>query len=166
MVCADSAFASVEAAVRLREQGLHFMGIVKTSHRLFPRKYLQQDRLYTDRGDYVVLTTEHEGQQLLAVGWKDAKIQTLISTRGGHNSQTPVQTEWTGPGMSTARELRVPMPKLVGEYFQCAQGVDVHNHTRQGHLAVEGLVEASARYNHWNLRYGRLAVLSILQTHV
>lgn len=126
-VCADSAFASVEAAVALRQNGLHFLGMVKTSHKLFPRAYLQQKALYQQRGDIVVVETECQGFKLLGVGWKDAKIQTIVATRGvtiAGPDHLVMQPEWTGPGETTMMELRIPQPQVVAEYYEGAKGVD------------------------------------------
>jgi len=49
IVCGDSAFASVKTAVELRKRGLHFAGLVKTAHRKFPKRFLDQAQI-ADRG--------------------------------------------------------------------------------------------------------------------
>lgn len=37
---ADSYFALVQAALHLKDMGLHFIGVVKTAHKGFPMHYL------------------------------------------------------------------------------------------------------------------------------
>ena len=49
MVCADSYFASVGAAQKLKEIGLKFIGVVKTATKKFPMKYLFGDRVGKER---------------------------------------------------------------------------------------------------------------------
>ena len=53
----DSAFASVNTAVKLRQHGLHFSGLVKTAHREFPLKYFRSLPLQTRSGDSIYLTS-------------------------------------------------------------------------------------------------------------
>ena len=124
----------------MRKNGLHFLGMVKQSHKQFPRAYLTQEALYTERGDSVVVETNCDGVTLLGVGWNDSKIQSIIATRGvtlPGADHIVWQPRWTGPGVSETKEVRVPQPRLVGEYFEGAKGVDCHNHSRQGDLAIE-----------------------------
>ena len=43
LIVTDSAFASVKSVVALKSRGLYFMGLVKTAHRKFPKKWTQID---------------------------------------------------------------------------------------------------------------------------
>ena len=73
IVVADSAFASVKSACALKTHlGLYFHGLVKTAHRMFPRKYLQTVEI-PERGRHIVLTTKIRGVELRAVAWNDGK---------------------------------------------------------------------------------------------
>ena len=57
LIVADSAFASVKACVALKTHlGLYFHGLVKTSHKQFPKGYLQTLPM-TARGEHKVVTT-------------------------------------------------------------------------------------------------------------
>jgi len=70
--CADSYFASVEAALSLKAAGLRLIGVVKTAHRLFPMASLAAREL-GERGDWVSMV--HNGAsgspEVMAVLWAD-----------------------------------------------------------------------------------------------
>ena len=78
IVCADSYFASVQAAVVLATFGWRFIGVVKTATKLFPQAYLSSVQLPT-RGSCVSLTaTNHEHKlNLLAFVFCDRNRQYL-----------------------------------------------------------------------------------------
>ena len=59
-VVGDSAFASVETAVKLREKGLFFIGIVKTATTDFPKAELGSVIL-EEPGDYRVMSATVQG---------------------------------------------------------------------------------------------------------
>ena len=65
---ADSYFASVQAALRLKAMGLRFIGTVKTATRGFPMHYLQRVILPGGKGDHKALlhTDPESGNALLA----------------------------------------------------------------------------------------------------
>lgn len=139
VVIADSAFASVKSAVNLKTRhGLHFLGLVKTATREFPKKYLNDIQLER-RGDSVVLTTVKDNVNLRAVAWnegeRDKKTRRIIKKNFIATCGT------TLPGRSHFKrrrgEFEVPRPELVAEYLDGAQQIDVHNHVRQGVLAME-----------------------------
>ena len=70
---ADSAFVSVKSVVALKEHnGLYFIGLVKTAHRKFPKKYLQEVAI-AERGGHCVLEARVNDVDLRAVGWNDGK---------------------------------------------------------------------------------------------
>ena len=50
VVAGDSWFASVQTAVALAANGLHFIGNVKTATKGFPKKWLSQKLKDSDRG--------------------------------------------------------------------------------------------------------------------
>jgi Transposase IS4 len=51
IVCADSYFASVEAALHLQARGVRFIGVVKTATSSYPMKLLQS-KVLPSRGDW------------------------------------------------------------------------------------------------------------------
>lgn len=148
-IYADSAFASVKSASLLKEHGLYFMGMVKTAHSQFPLKYL---RSHLDdkscRGKSIYLRS-NDGN-FNAVGWKDHKVMTLVSTCGDNRDTFPLER----PRYANVNGERIPVKKSVNisaiprEYFSFAHKIDVHNHLRQGSLALEKTIKT----NDWALR--------------
>ena len=74
LVCVNSYFASVQAAEKIYQEGLKFIGVVKTAHRKFKLKNLQSIELQK-RGDRVGLVRrKKEGEgvcDILAFVWMD-----------------------------------------------------------------------------------------------
>jgi Transposase IS4 len=70
IVCADSYFASVQAACRLFDLNFRFIGVIKTATKLFPKAYLGKVELPI-RGTVAALTSVHDGVQLLAFVYCD-----------------------------------------------------------------------------------------------
>lgn len=76
--------------------------------------------------------------------WADRKVKQLICTRGitaiqGDPSRRfrrmVVETEW---GLENDRfYLDIPRPMIVQQFYSCFSTIDVHDHYRQGSLALE-----------------------------
>ena len=62
-------FASVQTAIQVSEFG-HFIGPVKCSHSLYPKKWIRDTMEKWPGGSYIVLESNIEGVDLLAVGYK------------------------------------------------------------------------------------------------
>jgi Transposase IS4 len=60
VICADSYFASVTAALEMKQIGLRFIGVIKTATRRFPMAYLQGLEL-EKRGDRTALIKRRGG---------------------------------------------------------------------------------------------------------
>ena len=56
IVCADSAFASTQAALQLYESGFRFIGVIKQATNNYPKKYLGEVMLPV-RGSCAALST-------------------------------------------------------------------------------------------------------------
>lgn len=77
LVVADSAFASVKAAVEMKKKhGLDFIGLVKTASRKFPKKYCEELEL-EERGDHAVLTATERDVKLMAVTWNEGNADKI-----------------------------------------------------------------------------------------
>ena len=73
LVTGDAYFASVEAAVKLKEMGLHFIGNVKQCSRRFPMEVLGNVTL-SKRGSRLVLASINDATgetELVAIAWID-----------------------------------------------------------------------------------------------
>jgi Transposase IS4 len=98
VVVADSYFASVGAAIRLKEIGLRFIGVVKTATREYPMQYLGSIELPGGKGSRkgVLTTDEATGTQLLAFVWVDRDRRYFISTASSLEEGYSIQRyRWT-----------------------------------------------------------------------
>jgi hypothetical protein len=90
-VCADSYFASVNAAEAMKSIGLRFIGVVKTATKQFPMSYLSNIELL-QRGDFKGLVSKSEdGSQasLLSFVWMDCDRQYFIASASSIDAGTP-----------------------------------------------------------------------------
>ena len=160
VIVADSAFASVKSAVALKARGLFFMGLVKTAHRKYPKKWAQAVPI-TLRGGHKVATATEEGAELRAVSWNDGKkdkssgeiIRKCIVASCGTTlpSTAHRKRRWRlVNGIDEAYCVSVPRPHIVAEYFDGAAKIDIHNHLRQG---PKGVCLESRRTNRWEIRF-------------
>jgi hypothetical protein len=79
IVCADSYYASVQAACRLFDLNFWFIGVIKTATKLFPKAYLGKVELPI-RGTMAALTSVHDSVQLLAFVYCYCDCHYFIST--------------------------------------------------------------------------------------
>lgn len=149
---ADSAFSSVAAAKALRSKGVHFMGCVKTACKMFPKRFFNawsnEEGLL--RGSHktlkskITLEDNVTTEDIFAVAWKDKTTKQIICTRGltsvqGNPSvrhrRRLVETDW---GHENDRyDMNIPRPQAIEMFFSCFSNIDVHDHYRQGSLALE-----------------------------
>ena len=78
---------------------------------------------------------------MLALGWQDRTLKKFLATCGttveGHpHKKKPYHVSEDGKS-SEAFFKTVKRHKLVEEYFDSAGKIDIHNHLRQGSLALE-----------------------------
>ncbi len=187
IVVADSAFASVKSASALHSnRGMGFIGLVKTATRLFPKSYLSEHPLPT-RGAHVTLQATVQPQlgatagssptNVMAVAWNDNKRKLIIASAGVSAEGPPaLKDRWRFPvGAEVPREnglfffkKEVPRPHVVKDYFDNANAIDVHNHYRQGALAME---QAWSTKTWWHRLFARhvcdrhVSGLSALSSH-
>jgi len=153
VVIGDSAFASVKTATECLDNGLHFMGIVKTAHKQYPQQYLKgkaenygRDKEH-ERGGWLVLESKHTvagaEKPVYAHAWYDRKSKLIVSTCGtttpGTMSIRPRHTKYLHEGVWTTRrfEKRVPRTMMIQMMFEAFSQVDIHDHYRQGSLHLE-----------------------------
>jgi hypothetical protein len=149
-VIGDSAFSSVKTAGTLLEMGLHFLGCVKTAYRNYPMSFMKSfgEQDANPAGSHIVLkTTVQAGtagtRDIFAVGWKDSVMKAFVCTRGTTLPGNPsikykyVHTQVQGRRQVRKHEVQVAKPRVVEEYFDGFSAVDIHDHYRQGSLAME-----------------------------
>ena len=130
----------MQAAVALSKMKRHFTGVVKTSHALFPKAFLQESLSTAPAGSRVHLSTTVEGVQLVATGYKynRRKVLFFISTvgAGGMADGNPyIQRRADDNGNIVTRAIS--RPHVVSNYFERSPRVDNHNQSRQHELAME-----------------------------
>ncbi len=88
-ILGDSRFASVKTAEVIHECGHELIGIVETSHSLFPKKELE-DKMKNWTGEMSLLmeATTSKGVKLLAIGYKynSSKVLCFVAINGRFNS--------------------------------------------------------------------------------
>ena len=88
-VVGDSAFSSVSTARACQQYGLHFMGIIKTAHKQYPKAILQHLSHGQPRGSFKLMQTASIEPPIYALAWADKKLKLLVSTRGTTISVDP-----------------------------------------------------------------------------
>ena len=162
----DSWFGSVKAAAELGARGMHGIFQVKTSHTLFPKTYFEDALAHTPGGVHIVLRGRHpNGSTLFALGYRYSSKKTLcfIMTDGAGSTVpgTPYEMKYTDDYGNVGKyfdvcmcnnhlfanynhyfivysEIRyVDRPQVISSFFRDSNGVDRHNHVRQGELGLE-----------------------------
>ena len=146
----DSWFAFLKTAVAVTEElNSEFVGPVKTSHRHFPKGYLENTMKDWPPGSHLILETRVKENKYYAIGYKYnmKKVLCFISTKGGGHSLPgkPYEAKWLDDnGRITARQI--PRPHILSEYFLQSNQIDKHNHARQSELAIEKNVVVECGY--------------------
>lgn len=157
-VVGDSAFASVNCAVALRnELQLNFQGIVKTARREFPLAYLMnwfnegnQAQPRRERGSHIVLQSNFQDMNnghdvpVYALGWHEKKLKTIISTRGtsvevdhAQRKRHRITVDDRGQEVTETYIIYVKRCEMVKTLYDAFSCIDIHDHYRQGLLCME-----------------------------
>jgi Transposase IS4 len=161
IVCADSYFASVQAAVAMYKLGWRFIGVVKTATKLFPQKYLQQIVL-PERGMCAGLTTRHEEEELdvdlLAFVYCDRDRHYFISSCSNLTAGSPIsrqcvqQIEEVETNADPERvHITLDVPKAAEIYYSTCGKIDQHNRCRQDTLNLEKKLETKEWHRRVNM---------------
>ena len=143
---ADSYFASVESALKLKSMGLWFLGVVKTAIKGFPMQYLQNVLLLESKGSRVGVLTNDEptNTQLCSFVWLDRERRYFISTTSSLAEGAPCrriryrQQESVESNVEPIRmEVLIKQPKAAEEYYLANDKVDQHNRHRQSGVMLE-----------------------------
>jgi Transposase IS4 len=125
IVVADSYFASVQAALRLKRIGLHFIGTIKTAMKEFPMAYLGSHVLAEGKGDRhgIIHTDPESGTQLLAFVWVDRDRRYFISTCSSLANGAPCerkrwrQVDKTPNAAPTCVDITIAQPEAAAIYY-------------------------------------------------
>ena len=96
----DSWFGSVKAAADIASKGMHSIFQVKTSHSLYPKKFIEDTLADAPGGVHIVLRGKHpNGTTLYALGYKYSSKKALcfIMTDGAGSTipGTPYEMKFT-----------------------------------------------------------------------
>jgi hypothetical protein len=135
VVFGDSWFASYETMKGLREKlGLHFVGVIKTTHKEYPIEQCRWCLVGEDRGKYVVFKAVEENN-VWAVGWSDIHFKTYICTHGdSHLGELAEKKQQRADGRNY--RIEVDRPCVVEDYQKNKGYIDRHNRYRQNILGL------------------------------
>jgi hypothetical protein len=144
----------VQAAKGVAERNNHFIGIVKTGHSKYPKKFIEDTMIHWPAGSHLVL--ENKSKDLLAVGYKYNKRRVLCflaTTGAGHTEPgDPYEARWKDEnGNTNSRDI--PRPEVCSKYFNFSNSIDVHNQSRQFDLKLE---------KHWLTNNGYFRIITTL----
>lgn len=144
----DSAFASFVTAIALLGVGLFFRGIVKTASSLFPMKWFKRwgDTNPRRGANVQVKTTTIVGgvsRAVMAIGWMCKLPKYFVSTCGNGLAAAVQKVQRTkrvlveGIWDTEHYTKETAWPNMVRDLFVYFSVIDVHDHYRQGTLAME-----------------------------
>ena len=144
----DSAFASVQSCIQLRKHGIYFVGLVKGSSLLYPKRHLQTMPM-AERGDTATFTATKDRVTMIAHVWNDPgkpkkPRKALISTFGTTLEADPVERPRKRRREDGTWEdyiKTVKRTKLVKTYFKYAGAIDRHNRVRMDGVRMERTLE-------------------------
>ncbi len=147
----DAAFASVKCLIATwNELKLFFNGMIKTGHTEFPLEYMYNwhediQKTSGNRGKYIILQSYYTANlPMHAVGWYDRTLKTIITNVGTSRPGTPSVRNRHRILFDTVRQceitqqyqIAVPRPYFIELLYSCFSNVDIHDHLRQGSLAL------------------------------
>lgn len=135
VIIGDSWFSSVKTSIELKSRGLFYIGCVKTATSKFPIKELIS-RCPQERGGQIFATATVDSVVLNAAAWRDRRVHTFVATCSSSLNGTPCKKRRLDE-MGQVYYKEVKRPKIVEDYYDGSPAVDIHNHMRQGGLALE-----------------------------
>ena len=130
----DAWFSSVDLAILCRTKlDCDWIGVVKTNHSRYPKKYLEQIMSKWPGGSFLNLTATIDGVTLFAIGYKycNRKNLNFLWTEGaGHTEPgSPYEASWIDSNGN--RSVRyIERPSVVSCYFERSNKIDVSNQMR------------------------------------
>ena len=136
----DAWFGSVPSVLAAAQNNCNLVCVVKTAHRQYPKKYLQDKMKPWPPGSNLVLQATIHGVKMYAVGYKYSKHKVLcfLYNHGAGTIQRgePYVAKWKDRRGNTHTKY-VPRPDVISRYFADSNKVDTHNQARQFDLHLE-----------------------------
>lgn len=171
IVCADSYFASVPAALRLYEYGFRFIGVVKTATKGYPKDYLGSVMMPV-RGTVAALTATVDDTTLLGLVYCDRDRRYFISTCSNAGSGDPVRRlrlQQVRPVESNEDPERVSItmnqPRVAQIYYSACGTIDQHNRGRQSTLNLEKKMQTKCWHKRVNTSILGMIIIDAFRLH-
>ena len=175
-IIADSAFSSVKSLLALLDQGLYFMGMVKTATKEYPKKQLLQwasgngTSPTPNRGSHKLLQSiAPDGSKIIACVWVDKKPKTIICNRYTAHPGIPSERlrhridVVDGIPTTVQYTKMIPRPLIVEKFFELFSSIDVHDHYRQGSLAIE---REWITHTWWHRTFGTIFGICVVDAYL
>jgi hypothetical protein len=158
VITADAYFASVEAALKMKDKGLHFIGNVKQCSKMFPMEVLSNTTLVL-RGLRSVLASiskETGKMEHVAMSWLNRNRRYFIMTTCGIGEGEEInrkrlrqlnRDELADPDMVI---IHVAQPRAIATYYEGAGTIDRHNRIHADKLRMDrnlGTKDWAKRFN-------------------
>ena len=153
----DSWFASVDTVVEMKKRfNSNFIGVVKTSHSRYPKKWLEATMKDWPLGSHIVLEAVHDGVVVQACGYKynKCKVCCFVFTQGAGHTEPGrcYEAKWKDDNGNTMTR-DVAHPQVISKYFSNSNVIDVFNQARQFDLRLE---------KHWVTEDGYFRLITTL----
>ena len=153
VVCGDSYFSSVEAALELKSMGLRFDGVVKKSTTRYPMAALSTLAVPSRDSSALLYHRSAAGPIDLTAAMRVARDRRYcISTTSTCLDGEPIERlrRRTGAEESERVAVNIRQPQVAEVYYQTCAQIDRHNRCRQDDLRHEnkyGTYDWSTRVN-------------------
>jgi hypothetical protein len=139
-VWGDAWFGSVKAATALAQNGYKAVLQVKTGHRLFPKKFIEDSLKDAPGGVWIVLQSTYQGVPLVAIGdcYSTRTTLHLVATKndGSTSKGNPYHMKYTND-WGNVHICGVDRPDLISKFFEFSNIIDKHNQAHQAELALK-----------------------------
>jgi hypothetical protein len=137
----DAWFSSIDLAILTKIQhNANYIGVVKTNHSRFPKKFLEDTMSGWPGGSYMNMTATVDGVKLYATGYKycNRKALMFLWTDGAGHTEPGLPYEATWIDGNGNRSVRfIERPSVIATYFERSNKIDVSNQMRQFELKLE-----------------------------
>lgn len=161
----DSWFTSWKAADAINNErsnngafGLecHLIGVLKTNHQRFPKKFLEETMKDWPAGTHLVLRSNFSNKNILAIGYKykNTGVICFVATVGADltTDGDPYRSKYLSEN-GNYKTRNVYRPHVCSNFYNAANKIDIHNQIRQGFLLLE---------EHWKTNDGFFRIITTI----
>lgn len=150
VIVGDSAFSSVKTCYELLKRGTYFLGVVKSCHKGYPKKFFEQwGNTNPGRGKWHAVSTSfliNNVQKIIyGLGWMSKKdiCKTFIASYSNTAPGQPIIVPRFHVEIVDNKVIRTTVqkstdrPVVLNELFRNFGKIDLHDRYRQGKLKME-----------------------------